>query len=188
MFDRYLLPLLVVTLIFVLGFYQKRVAGRLPPFSLVCLLIVAGYSVAAMHDLYSMERARLAAADEIRAAGVPRTAFYGGIEYDGWTQIDSWGYVKPSFGANLSPGSESTPSSELAWNSCGYELASSYPAIQPDYALSFDLLSCDGPSRFAPVEFHTWLPPHSGFIYIQAVTAAASRIPSPTGKAVPTAR
>ena len=181
MFDRYLLPLLVVALIIVLRLYQQRVAERLPAFSVVCLFIVAAYSVAALHDLYSMERARLAAADEIRAASVPRTAFYGGVEYDGWTQIDSQGYVVAP-DPNVSSESQPTLSSDSTSNSCDYELASSYPAIQPKYALSFDPQACDGLSRFAPVPYRTWLPPFSDFIYIQAVTAAAS---IPIGKAVP---
>ena len=93
MFDPYLFPLPVVALIIVSRLYERGVVARLPAFSLVCLLIFATYSVAALHDLYSMERARLAAANELRAAGIPRTSFYGGIEYDGWTQIDNEGYV-----------------------------------------------------------------------------------------------
>jgi hypothetical protein len=173
MFDRYLLPLLVVALIIILRLYQERVAARLPAFSVVCLFIFAAYSVAALHDLYSMERARLAAANELLAAGISRTAFYGGIEYDGWTQIDSQGYViAPD--PNLSPEPQAAPLSGPPSNSCDYGLASSYPSIQPDYALSFDVLSCDGRSRFAPLPYRTWLPPFSGFIYIQAVAHFSS--------------
>lgn len=169
MFDRYEVPLLFVALIFVLRLYQRKVAARLPAISFIVLFIVAAYSVAAMHDLFAMERARLAAADELRAAGVPRTAFYGGVEYDGWTQIDSWGYVKSQH-VTLPPGRHPTPSWNLTSNPCGYFFAPQFIAIQPQYALSFDPSSCDGPSRFAPVPYRTWLPPYSSAIYVQSVS------------------
>lgn len=183
MFDRYLLPLLVVALILILRLYQQKVAARLPVLSFVCLLLCAGYSMTLMHDLFTMERARLAAIDELRAAGIARTAFYGGIEYDGWTQIDNWGYV-PSSVMNLPPGPHPTPSWNPSSESCHYMFAPRFVAIQPSYALSFDSVACDGPSRFASVEYHTWLPPYDGAIYVQKVSVAESKVPYTTGMAV----
>lgn len=187
MFDRYQLPLLAVALIVVLRLYQEKVAARLPALSRICLILFAAYGVAALHDLYSMERARFEAGNQLQAAGISRTGFYGGIEYDGWTQIDSQGYViAPD--PNPSPETQAAYSSGPAWSSCDYELAPSFPAIQPKYALSFDTVSCNGPSQFAPVPYHTWLPPFSDFIYIQAASPVTSRAPDQIEKAIPATR
>jgi hypothetical protein len=176
MFDRYLLPLLVVLLIVVMRLYQRKVAARLPALSVLSLVIVAAYSVAAMHDFYAMERARVTAANQLLAAGVPRTAFYGGFEYDSWTQVDQWGYVR-SLRLNLPPGPQ--PTWTIATKPCGYIFARMFIAIQPRYALSFDQLACQGPSSFAPVKYRTWLPPRTGSIYIQTVATGAASIVNP---------
>ncbi len=182
LFDRYLLPLLVVALVAMLLLYQRYVAARLPAASLVFLVVVSAYSVASMHDFYAMERARLAAADELRAVGVPPTSFYGGFEYDGWTQMESWGYFASPH-LNLPPGSEHTPSWAFNTKPCGYMFYRMLPAIRPSYALSFAPATCQGPSRFAPVQYRTWLPPYAGYIYIQNVSLAD---PAPAGFAIKT--
>jgi len=169
--QRYLLPLLVVALAAALRLYQRKVGtARLPVLSLVCFLIIAGYSVAAMHDFYAMERARLTAANEITAAGIPRIGFYGGFNYDSWTQVENRGYVTPS-NVNLPPGIRPMPPGNPASAPCGVWYADMVPAIHPSYAVSYDQLACQGPSRFAPVDYRTWLPPHSGTFYIQTVGA-----------------
>jgi hypothetical protein len=175
--QRYLLPLLVVALVAVLRLYQEKVgASPLPVLSLVYFLIVAAYSVAAMHDFYAMERTRLTLANEIRSVGVPRTGFYGGFDYDSWTQVESWGYVTSS-DINLPPGIQPIPSGPPSFAPCSVWYADLVPAIHPSYALSFDQLACDSPSRFAPALYHTWLPPYSGSIYVQTVRTGAAPIP-----------
>jgi hypothetical protein len=175
MFDRYLLPILVVVMIALLRLYQRRVAARLPTISLVVLLLVAAFSIASLHDVYAIERARLAAAGELVAAGIPPTSFYGGFEYDGWTQVDAGGYVHSSH-LNLPAGTKQSQSPISGARPCGYMFFRMFPAIQPSYALSFDPASCQGPSRFAPAPYRTWLPPRTGYIYIQDI---AARDPEP---------
>jgi hypothetical protein len=184
--QRYLLPLLVVALVAVLRLYQEKVgASPLPVLSLVYFLIVAAYSVAAMHDFYAMERTRLTLANEIRSVGVPRTGFYGGFDYDSWTQVESWGYVTSS-DINLPPGIQPIPSGPPSFAPCSVWYADLVPAIHPSYALSFDQLACDSPSRFAPALYHTWLPPYSGSIYVQTVRTGAAPIPSAIEQEAPT--
>ena len=173
LFNRYLLPVLAVALIIVLRLYEQKVATRLPTISLVFVFLVAAYSVAAMHDFYAVQRARLLAVSEIRAAGVPRTSFYGGFAYDGWTQAESWGYVVGPH-INLPPGIQRAPSWNPSSDPCSGWFADIYPAIHPRYAVSFDKLACHGPASFAPVRYSTWLPPYTGSIYIQTVAVAAS--------------
>ena len=129
--------------------YQRYVAARLPAVSLMLLVIVSAYSVASMRDFYAMERARLAAANELRVAGVPPTSFYGGFEYDGWTQVESWGYLQSPH-LNLPPGSERTPSWAINTKPCGYIFLPHVPGdppklrtfVHPDHA---------GPLRARPV-------------------------------------
>ena len=173
MFDRYLLPLLVIAIIALLRLHQQKVAPRLPALSVLWLVVGAAYSVASLHDLYTMERSRLTAVNELRAAGIPRTSFYGGFGYDGWTQVDSWGYIR-SPRLNLPPGPQRTPAWTITTKPCGYMFYRMFDAIHPEYAVSFDPTTCDGPSTFAPVQYRTWLPPFIGYIYIQKVTAAQS--------------
>jgi hypothetical protein len=175
-FERYVLPLLAVALVVVLRLYQQKVAHRLPVFSLVCTFIVAAYGVAATHDFYAMQRARLTAINELRAAGVARTAFFGGFAYDGWTQADSWGYVT-SRNINLPPGTHLPPPQNASSKSCAAPYGYLDPGIDAGYALSLDPLTCQSPSGFASVPYRTWLSPYSGGIYIQAVTTAASGAP-----------
>jgi hypothetical protein len=176
-FDRYLLPLLVVTLLASLLLYQRYVAARLPILSVLLVVLTAGYSIAAMHDVFSMERARLAAANQLINAGNPRTAFYGGFEYDGWTQIDDWGYVQSQH-LYLPAGLAHDPSSANTFKGCGYIFYRMFAAIHPRYAISFDSTACDGPSVYAPIQYRTWLPPHVGYLYTQQVVAPQS-IPAP---------
>jgi len=175
LFDRYLLPLLVVALIFFLLLYQRFVATRLPVLSVAVLVIVTAYSITSTHDFYSIERARLEAANELRVAGVMPTSFYAGFEYDGSTQIQSWGYFDSPY-LNLPAKLKRAPSWDLGFQPCGYFFYRMLPAIRPEYALSYDQTACQGPSRFAPVEYRTWLPPYKGEIYIRKVSAG------PTGQ------
>ena len=70
-FDRYLLPLLAVNAILMLRYYQQEFSEKLPPATLWVVAIFALYGVGGLHDWYSLQRARVAAADEIRASGVP---------------------------------------------------------------------------------------------------------------------
>jgi hypothetical protein len=180
MYDRYLSPLLVVALIACLLIYQEKVAARLPAFSSVILIVVACFSVASMHDFFASERARLEAANQLLASGLKRTDFYGGFEYDGWTQVDSWGYVMT--------GQLRTPERlhhRQTWTSatmpCGYIYANVFIAIQPQYAVSYDSKACQGPSRFSPVVYRTWLPPWTNSLYIQTVVASPSSPPHTGG-------
>jgi len=77
--DRYLEPLLFIALIFLARQYQDRVAPALPKLSLMIALLIAGYSVATLQDVFAMYRAIVVAANEVTASGVPRSHFDGGF-------------------------------------------------------------------------------------------------------------
>jgi Dolichyl-phosphate-mannose-protein mannosyltransferase len=167
MLDRYMLALLVVAVIFCIRLYQDRISPNLPVASFACYLFFLAFGIAGTHDMFAMHRARLAAANELIAAGIPPTSFYGGFEYDGIAQIDQWGYINVN-NMNVPPGVPYHYGT-LATKPCQYGSAKLYIAIKPKYALSFSPISCDGPSQFPPVTYRTWLPPYSGTIYIQRV-------------------
>jgi len=176
-FDRYLLPLFMFLGVVAVRFYQDRINPKLPRTCYAVLLVFAACAVAATHDTFAEDRARLAAIEQFRAAGLPRTAFYGGFPYDGWTQIDAQGYVDVD-DIQTPTGIHQLSEARREFKPCGYFHARFFPAIRPQYVLSYDNYTCGDPQdRFAPVPYHLWLPPFSGAIY--------SRIVSPAGLSQP---
>jgi hypothetical protein len=151
-FERYFLPLLFVFLIFLLRFYQARIATRLPVLTIMFVILFGAYGVAALHDVLAADRAGLEAADHLREAGVPRNQIRAGFPYDAWTQIELTGYLLP----------------KRAWHSppdCVSWWDRYTPAIHGRYQLSYSQ-SCFPESEFPPVEYTTWLAPHHQKIYI----------------------
>lgn len=166
-YDRYLLPLLFVILVPVLRLYQQKIAPRLPYASVILVFLMAVFGVSNMHDLFVGHRARLAAANEIRAAGFPRTMIRAGYEYDGWTQLETTGYINNALIQNP-PGAYHpwTPPPGIS-SACIFPFSSEVPSIVPRYSLSLSRTRCFGPSLFSPVRYTSWLPPHNHAIYIQ---------------------
>jgi hypothetical protein len=172
MFDRYLLPLLMVLAVVAVRFYQERISSRLPRTCFAVLFLSAAFGVAGTHDMFAADRARLAAIEQLRAAGLPRTAFYAGFAYDGWTQIDAQGHIDAN-DIHTPTGIRTLPEARSKFNPCFYWAARFYPAIRPQYVISYDDFSCGDPqNRFAPVPYHLWLPPFSGAIYSRSVSPA----------------
>lgn len=167
-YDRYLLPVLFVLLVFLVRFYQEKVSQTLPAASSLLVVLFAAFAVAGMHDLYAMDRARLTAANEIRAAGVPRSAIRAGFEYDSWTELELTGYVNDS--RLLAPAGAYHPEAvaDLS-NPCLYWFSEHLVALKPRYGLSYDSNACYPASRFPPVLYRTWLAPRARAIYIPAL-------------------
>jgi hypothetical protein len=164
-FERYFLPLLFIFLVFLTRFYQTKIASRLPVVSIVFVILFGGYGIATLHDLMAADRASLGAADELRAAGVPRSEIKAGVEYDGWTEIELTGYVNDPHlripeGAYHAPPPQSLPSQCVFW------FDSYTPAIQGRYELTYSPLPCFPESEFPPFEYTTWLAPHHQQIHI----------------------
>jgi Dolichyl-phosphate-mannose-protein mannosyltransferase len=168
-YDRYLITPLFLVVIYLLLFYQDRLDSRLPLPSIALLFLFAAYAMAATHDYFSLGRARLAAATELRDAGVPRDNIGGGFEYDGWTQILATGYM-------TDPGIAAPPGTAHAalqrkQSSCFHvfdKFADWTPAVSPKFVLSYDQL-CFVPSQYAPIAHRTWLPPYDQKVYIRFV-------------------
>ena len=173
-YDRYLLPVLVVVLILVIRLYQDRVATALPRLCYGVLTVYALFGIAGVHDAYAERRARVSAGQRLVAAGVPRTAFYNGFEYDDWTQIEAMGFVNSGY--MLMPDGlhkDKPVPRRMTVKPCDDRFAQNAPAIQPKYGVSFDQAACDGPSGFAPEAYRAWLPPFHRELYIRSVTRPA---------------
>ena len=81
-YDRYLLPLLVVALLCLVRYYQDRIQPRIPFASVLLVAMMAIYGVTVTHNTFSFYRARVAIAAELRAAGVPNSSVDNGWEYN----------------------------------------------------------------------------------------------------------
>jgi hypothetical protein len=155
-FERYFLPLLFVFLVFLIRFYQARIALRLPVLSIIFVMLFGAYGVVTLHDLLAADRAGLEAADKLRAAGVPRSEIRAGFPYDAWTQIELAGYLLP----------------KKKWHSppeCTFWWDKYTPAVHGRYQLSYSP-SCFPKSEFPPVEYTTWLAPRHQNIYILRIS------------------
>ncbi len=164
--DRYLIPLFAVALIPLLRFYQERVQERTPNFSFAVLALFTAYGVASTHDYFATNRARLRAAENVRNSGVPRTSIQGGWEYDSWTQLETAGYVNDWRIEQPPHAYRKIPLSKLP-EPCRFWWSSFTPTVVPRYFVVFSPQACLARSSFAPVWYHTWLPPFERQIDVQ---------------------
>ncbi len=169
LFDRYLMELFAVALILLLRFYQQYFAPRLPAVSVVALAIFSLYSIAGVHDLFSLYRARVALGDEVMAAGVPRTAIQGGFEFDGWTQVMDGGNIlnDPHIGIRV----EKMPTECSNW------FTASTPSVNPRYFLMRSAVPCFDSAPFPEVGYTTWLPPFHRSLRVGVLNQQYSKVP-----------
>jgi len=165
LFDRYLLPLLVVLLLVLARYYQERVNAKLPPACVFLIVIIGAFSVAATHDMFALYRGYATAIDEVLSSGTPATAIAGPWEFEGWTQVEKVGYVNdpriqfPEGAYVPQPvrphRSDCSADSILSW----------VPQIKPAHFVSSDPGECGGQIAFSPVMYGTWIAPRTNWIY-----------------------
>ena len=165
--DRYLLALLPISILLLLRWYQETVAEKMPAVCWWVLAIFTAYTVTGLHDNYALMRARIAAANELMRAGVPRTEIAGGLEYDGWTQIEAEGHMHREMIVNPPEAARLRPFPRDLAPECVYWFYPLTPALEPKYYVVFSRLPCLKTSSYAPVEYRAWLPPFQREIYIQ---------------------
>ncbi len=167
LYDRYLLGLMPLAIIFFIRLYQQVVGDNLPAISFLMLGAFGFFSVAGTHDWFAANRARIVAVEEVRAAGVPKTAIQGAFEYDGWTQIEAAGFINeerievPAGAFHKNMRMYLLP--ERCWHFFGWYA----PSIDPKYLIVSSPSQCFADSMFPPVTFRTWLPPFQRTIYVQ---------------------
>jgi hypothetical protein len=156
-----------LAIIFLIKLYQRVIEDTLPVIALLMLAIFGLFSIVSTHDWYALNRARILAIDEIRATGVPKTAIQGAFEYDGWTQIETAGYVNERRIEVPADAFHENMRMYRLPESCRHFFGWYAPAINPRYLVVSSPSPCFADSRFLPVTFRTWWPPFHRTIYVQ---------------------
>jgi hypothetical protein len=164
LFDRYTLEILLVAVIFLVRYYQDCLNPRLPSVTIVLVVIMAVYAVAVTHNTFSLDRARVALAAEVRAAGVPETSVDNGWEYNFDVEIQQSGYIHDQ--RIVLPADAYVPAPPPPRGICHMLWYNDTPDIHPIYGVSFQPNVCNGPAPFAPVHFSRWLAASPGTLYV----------------------
>ena len=161
--DRYVIPLLFIAVVFTLRFYEQQIGVRLPMAALVLVICFGAYATAASHDQMAMYRARVAALNEVLATGIPRTSVSGGWDYDGWTELQLSSYVNG--GRMRVPAGATLPTpTHYGLANCPWFYCAMFPHVVPRYTISLrpDPIT---EGRFQPVPYRTWMLP-AGTVYV----------------------
>jgi hypothetical protein len=153
--DRYVIPLLFISLIVLLRFYQRQFRANLPVTALVLAICIGAYATAEMHDWVAMYRARVAAIHEVLATGVPATSISGGWDYDGWTELEISGHIVDSR-MRVPPGVKLPKPTHYGLVYCPWFYCNMVPHVVPYYTISLRPDPIPG-RRFAPVPYRTWV-------------------------------
>jgi len=164
-YDRYFVPLIVMSVILLLRLYQDQVGENLPLSCYATLFLFTFFSVAGTHDVFTGYRAILRTVDELKASHIPGSSISAGWEYDSWNQLEAQGYVNDDRLVNP-PGSYHAMQHPL-FESCDYVFGTLSPAVHPRFVLVTRPVECLAPSTFPPVPYKTWLPPYERMVYVQ---------------------
>jgi hypothetical protein len=177
--DKYVFLWMPFAIIASIWLYQRCIRLQLPRTSVAILIVYAAFAVAATHTLFAWHRARFAAIQELRSAGIPPTEIQAGFEYDGWTQIEQSGHVNNKRVKNP-PGAYQPPRTKAdPQNLCAYNFLAWAPSLHPKYAVDFGPAACFLPSKFPPVNYTAWLPPFHRTVYIQKVPDKIPTVTAP---------
>lgn len=166
MFDRYLLEIVAIPLVFALRWHQERISQGIPAIAIATLAVVAIIGVAGTHDLFAMARAEVRLTNDLQKAGIPRTEIRGGFDLDTVTEVYTAGYLNDPHLVNP-PGSfhplltdESGP--------CGDPFLVYLPAMHTKYVVTSGPRPCTVPTDFPPQSYRTWLPPARRELFVVA--------------------
>lgn len=174
---KYVLDWMPFAILGSIWLYQRCIRTQLPAATVVALIVYGIFTVAATHTVFAWHRARFAAIQELRAAGIPPTQFQAGFEYDGWTQIQATGYVNNKAIRNP-PNAYHPPKIKRDYsNPCQYNFLTWAPALKPLYAVGFGPRNCYLPSSFPSVHYTAWLPPFHRSIQILRIPSAPANNP-----------
>jgi hypothetical protein len=155
LFDRYLPPLLLVATLLLVRFYQERIRPRLPSTSILLIAIMAIYGIACTHNMFSLYRARVALAAELRANNVPDTSVDNGWEYNLDVELQHSNHI--NFPTIAVPANAYIPMPPPPTGICQMLWYNYTPHIHPLYGVSFQPNVCNGPAPFAPIHYSRWL-------------------------------
>ena len=163
-YDRYLLEPLAVALPWLIRLYQERIQAQMPRAALLLVATTAVYGMAMTHNMFSLYRARVKLAAELRSHGVPDTSVDNGWEYNFVVELQHSNHINDPrivvpFGAYV-------PSPPLPVGPCPMFWSDYTPHVRPIYGVSFDPNACYGPAPFAPVHYTRWLASSPGTLYV----------------------
>ena len=170
LYDRYLLPILIMALVFLIRSYQDRINPRLPLASGLLIFLVAIYGVAVTHNTFSLYRARVAMAAELNAHGVPDTSVDNGWEYNLGVELQHAPSI--NFPTIEIPANAYVPVTVNA-GICPMHFYNYTPHIHPLFGISFHPDACYGPAPFAPMKYSRWLASRPGALYVVRIAAPA---------------
>ena len=177
--DRYVLGLMPFAIIILTLLYQDYVSRDLHWICAVAIAIYGVLATAGTHDWFAWQRARVEAINEVRAAGVPRTEIQGGLEYDGWTQIENGGHInQPLVEFPSGTFDPNSPVPQVA-EDCRLAFAMYTPLVHPRYSVVYGPKWCFTRTEFPPVSYRAWIPPFRRTIYVQGIASAAGGSSSP---------
>ena len=162
LFDRYLIVLLPALIVPLLWHFQRRIRETPPALGWVVMGLFALYGVAATHDYLAAGRARVRAATAVAATGVLRTHISGGMEYDGWTELEQTGHV-----LNVSFSADPKPAPHRYLVSPPYWFWAKTPSLDPAYMVTYSRLPGLVDAAFPPIQYTTWLPPFHREVFTQ---------------------
>jgi hypothetical protein len=173
-FDRYLLPVLPIVFLSLMRRAQESGARR-PGFFAWALLVVYGlYGIAGTHDYFSLLKVKLAAADSLRASGVPRTKIMAGLEYDGWTELQTTGHIRHPGIRNPATVTIQTAIPQSVPENYRW-VSAMLPSVVPDYYI----VESRQPGLHDIAEagarkYRTWLPPYDREVFVQSAPSSTS--------------
>ena len=161
---------MVVALPCLVLYYQERIQPRLPLASVLLVGVMALYGIAITHNMFALDRAFLAMAAELRAAGVPDTSVDNGWEYNFGVELQHSDFINDS--RIVVPAHVYVPVPPPTASTCPMAFSDRTPHIKPRYSISYDPNACDGPAPFAPVSYSRWLASKPGTIYVVRSTVS----------------
>ena len=163
MMDRYLLPLLVVAALWMGRYYQERIGARIPAVAWVLTALMAVYSTGVTYNGFSLYRAVVSLAAEVRRAGVPDTRVDHGWAYNFDVELQQAGHInEPTMAL---PAHAYKPAPLPPAGQCHAYFYDNTPHVQPLYGIAYQPDVCAGPAPFAPVHYSRWPYRSPGTLY-----------------------
>jgi hypothetical protein len=162
--DRYVIGLAFPALLCLVRYYQDRFGPRLPLASVLMVGIMAILGIIMTRNTFAFYRARVAIAEEIRAAGVPDTSTDNGWEHNFDVELQHADHL--NFPTIVVPANAYVPRPPIPAGACFMPLYDVTPHITPLYTTSFDPNACYGPAPFAPVHYTRWPFQVPGTLYV----------------------
>jgi len=139
-----------------------------PMVAWVAVAVFGVYGTAATHDYISAARARLQAASALTDAGVPRTRITAGLEFDGWTELETSGHINNQLIAVPAGAFRYRPFRRYP-GGLKYIFWELTPNVEPEYFVVYSRQPGFVDAAYPPVSYSTWLPPFTRTVYTQVI-------------------